>query len=904
MAESQQGGLIPDATYAEQEDSRFRIEARIRGIVSYRLVMFVVLPLTTIFAWPMVAQPVPFMILVVLTVAVNVIQLLLHFFDHSWADRLQFGAVVDAALYAGLAALSGFASSYFVYLFFPLILYSVVRFHRYQAWGLGLLAVGLLVLLQLLSGPETLVDSGQLGALLLGLLAVALATGEIGYLVTQSRNRAQEAVMGLVDANRRIQREQSESQERANQVQLLLDSTEEGIYGVDLEGNCTLVNPACLRMLGFERPDDVLGRNMHELIHHSWPDGRHYPKEACHVRLAVREGRSVHSEDEVHWRSDGTCFPVEYWARPIWREGELVGAVVTFVDISERLQAQEQQRRLSLALEKTDDAVSITDPDGTIRYVNPAFESVSGYSATELIGRSHKVLQSGQHEAKFFADMWETIRGGESWHDVVVNRRKDGSLYYEEKTVTPVKDDQGRIISFVSTGKDITEHREIQKRLRYLAHHDILTGLPNRAMLIDRLEHALTLAGPEHIVAVLFVDVDRFKVINDTLGHHFGDGILRSLAERLARRVSERDTVARLGGDEFAIIMEGVHATEEVATLASRLLLGLEEPFTVDDRSFVLTASIGISVAPMDGGDAAALLKQADIAMFRAKEQGRNRYQFYSTDLGAGVAHRLVLETRLREAIEQQRFELHYQPQVDLRSGQILGVEALLRLDAGKTNEVSPVQFIPILEDTGLILAVGEWVLQEACEQARRWTDLAPDLRMSVNVSGLQFGDPQWIGQIDRLLNATDLAPAQLEIEITESVAMQDDRNTAHTFAALGERGVRIAIDDFGVGYSSLGYLKRFPIDTLKIDRSFVRDLVHDRNAGTIVHTIIAMARTLELNVVAEGVETEGQVEFLRQLDCDIAQGFLFSPPESAALVEPILDGARQMRCGPLGQSG
>jgi diguanylate cyclase (GGDEF)-like protein/PAS domain S-box-containing protein len=575
--------------------------------------------------------------------------------------------------------------------------------------------------------------------------------------------------------------------------------------------------------------------------------------------------------------------------------------VVTFVDITERLRSQEQQRRLSLALEKTDDAVSITDPDGTIRYVNPAFESVTGYSAAELIGRSHEVLQSGQHEPQFYAAMWETVRRGDSWSDVVINRRKNGSLYYEEKTVTPVKDDHGRIVSFVSTGKDITERREIQRRLHYLAHHDILTGLPNRAMLIDRLEHALALAGPEHIVAVLFLDVDRFKVINDTLGHHFGDDILKSLAERLEQSASKRDTVARLGGDEFAIIMEGIQATDEVAALTGRLLAGLEEPFTVSGRTYVLTASIGVSVAPMDGRDAPALLKQADIAMYRAKDAGRNRYQFYSADLGAGVLRRLNLETRLREAIEKERFDLYYQPQVDLRSGEILGVEALLRLDPGRSIEVTPYQFIPILEDTDLILAVGEWVLQKACEQARDWANLRSGLRMSVNVSGRQFADPRLVDQIDRVLEATGLVPRQLEIEMTESVLMQDDPGISRVLSALGERGVRIAIDDFGVGYSSLSYLKRFPLDTLKIDRSFVNDLALDRNARTIAQTIIAMARTLELEVVAEGVETEEQVDYLREFDCDIAQGFLFSRPESASQAERLLDGTHSIWQAPSG---
>jgi diguanylate cyclase (GGDEF)-like protein len=468
---------------------------------------------------------------------------------------------------------------------------------------------------------------------------------------------------------------------------------------------------------------------------------------------------------------------------------------------------------------------------------------------------------------------------GEAYRDVLINRRKDGALYYEEKTITPLKDGSGVVQHIVSTGKDITERMENEQRLHYLANHDVLTGLPNRALLVERLDHALTLMRNEHPLGVLFLDVDRFKVINDTLGHQTGDRLLRQLGKRLEHSVRRGDSVARLGGDEFAVLVEAVEATDELANTAQKIISALEQPFVLDDHPYFITASLGISVAPTDAADAVTLLKHADIAMYRAKELGRNRYHFYSAELGNQVLRRLRLESRLREALEQQHFRLEYQPQVDVRTGRIVGFEALLRWDSPERDLVEPDQFVPILEETGLILPLGEWALETACRQVMQWTDIGGDLRIGVNVSGRQFSDPDFVQRVDRILAGTGLAAQRLEVEITESTIMRDDPNTMRVFQELAKRGIRIAIDDFGTGYSSLSYLKRFPIDTLKIDRSFVRDVPRDSDDATIVQTILAMAGTLNLEVVAEGVETDEQFAFLSDYGCDLVQGYLFSRP-------------------------
>ena len=551
-------------------------------------------------------------------------------------------------------------------------------------------------------------------------------------------------------------------------------------------------------------------------------------------------------------------------------------------EIDERVRAEARMRKLSRVVEQTDDTVLITNRDGFTEYVNPAFENKTGYHAKEAIGRKPNLIKSGLHDKKFYKKLWGTILAGKVFRGMFINRRKDGSLYYEEKTITPLKDDQGRVTHFVATGKDITERMEAQERLNHLAHHDALTDLPNRALLVDRLGHALAQAQRnERLVAVLFLDLDRFKTINDSLGHGIGDNLLKTVADRLRQCIRDSDSIARLGGDEFTIVLEGIKDVREVVVIAEKVLETIAQPFNVNGHELLTTASIGITLFPFDNDDIETLLQNADTAMYRAKKAGGNTYAFFTADMSKDAVQRLAMEGRLRHALERQEFTLHYQPRVDVRACRVTGAEALLRWwDPEKGDLVSPAEFIPLLEETGLIIPVGEWVLRTACRDFQAMAEAGgPSLRVSVNLSPRQFQQKDLVATVTRILEETGLDPKRLELEITESLLVDNVEAVAGTLRALHELGVHIAVDDFGTGYSSLSYLKRFPIDCLKVDRAFVRDVTDDPDDAEIVKAIIAMAHSLRMDVVAEGVETRDQLRFLRKLSCEEIQGYLFSRP-------------------------
>jgi len=665
------------------------------------------------------------------------------------------------------------------------------------------------------------------------------------------------------------------------QTRLLLNSTAEGIYGVDTKGICTFVNLACLNMLGYEHEEDLVGKSLHEMIHHTYPNGRHYPREECNVRLSTLQGQTVHQDNEVHWRADGTSFPVEYRSRPMYRNGELVGAVVTFVDITERRKVGEQMHKLSSAVEQTADAVMITDVDGIIEYVNPSFEHMSGYAAADLIGKTPRVLKSGKQSDAFYRELWKKLKRGETVSDTYINRRPDGSLYYEEKTITPIKESGSVIKYFLSTSRDITERKETERQLKFLAHHDILTDLPNRTLFLDRLKQALAGARwHDRAVAVLFMDVDRFKNINDTLGHESGDELLRELSGRLRRSLRDRDTIARFGGDEFVILLDDVAQISDVDKLVKKIHDSLEEPFTIKGSEFHITASIGISLYPTDGEDSSTLLRNADLAMYRAKDDWRNSYEFYSADMTTRAFERMTLENSLRQALEKEEFLVYYQPQVEIHTGMIIGVEALLRWQHPQRGLVAPDNFIPLLEDTGLIHPVGEWVLRTACQQGAEWHRQGfSSLRMAVNLSSRQFSSSDLVEKIKEILESCEFSADYLELEITESLLMSHAGKEQQVFEELSALGARLSIDDFGTGYSSLSYLRRFSIDTLKIDRSFVIDIPGDPDDSAITEAIVKLGQSLRLDLVAEGVETKEQLAFLESIGCGQVQGYLFSRP-------------------------
>ncbi len=604
----------------------------------------------------------------------------------------------------------------------------------------------------------------QLGESVIGVLMAVTHDGPRIYTardIALIEGLAREAAYALNAQQLREARARSEKAhlEQQELFGMLLNFTAEGIYGVDQQGICTFVNPAGLRMLGYERPDDMIGKVVHTLIHHTYPDGRPYPMEECAVRLSTREGKPAQADNEVHWRADGSSFPVEFWSHPIFRNGRIEGAVVTFVDITERKAAE--------------------------------------------------------------------------------------------------------------------------ARIKFLAYHDALTELPNRMLAKDHFEMAASFADRANAkTAFIFLDLDNFKTVNDTLGHSIGDALLKAAAKRLRECVRDTDTLSRQGGDEFLILLTDVRDPEAVTGAVEKILMRLAAPFDIKGQHLSTSISLGIAVYPDDGKDFDTLLKKADTAMYQAKEAGRNTYRFYTEQMNVDAFENLRMRNGLRQALERTEFVLHYQPQIDLVSGAVIGAEALIRWNHPELGMVPPARFIPVAEESGLIVQIGDWVLLEACRQAVAWREAGlPEMVIAVNVSAVQFKHHNLENSVVQALVDSGLDPACLELELTESILIHDAETVLASVKRLKSLGVKLSIDDFGTGYSSLSYLKRFDVDKLKIDQSFIRDMADDPNDAAIVRAIIQMARSLNLKTIAEGVEDERLLALLRLQHCDEAQGYHFARP-------------------------
>jgi len=545
-------------------------------------------------------------------------------------------------------------------------------------------------------------------------------------------------------------------------------------------------------------------------------------------------------------------------------------------------QLRESERRAASTLELAAIGIAHVDDAGRFLYVNPQLCTMLGYTEKELTAMSVRDVTHPDDLHKTDAAR-DQLRSGELDSFKMEKRylRKDGSTFWVNLSVAVKRDRQGHHVHDVSVVEDISARKTAEERVHYLATHDGLTGLPNRTMFAELLSLSVATARRQgNLCAVLFIDLDRFKIINDSLGHDAGDVLLREIASRLRGCVRASDVVARLGGDEFVVLLQGVTDEAQVAAIARGILSAAMRPVVILGQECRVTASIGICVHPAEGQGDDALMKNADMAMYIAKEEGKNNFQFYSSALHAGVAGRLALEASLRRALERQEFTLHYQAKVNFRSGAITGVEALLRWHSQELGAVSPTQFIPVAEETGMIIPIGRWVLRTACAQNAQWLrEGLPPVRVSVNLSMLQLNDKELIGDIQAALRDSGLPSELLELEITESMIMH---NADHAIRVLGEikaLGVRLAIDDFGTGYSSLAHLKRFPVDTLKVDRSFIREVERNPEDRAITEAIIAMGKTLSLTIVAEGVETPEQQAFLSQRACDEMQGYYFSTP-------------------------
>ena len=552
--------------------------------------------------------------------------------------------------------------------------------------------------------------------------------------------------------------------EQSEYIELLLDSTAEGIYGVNAEGIGTFVNPACLRMLGYEHEDELIGKCIHDLIHHTYPDGRPYPKEQCKIHLATQRGESTRVDDEVHWRADGSSFPVEYWSRPMVRDGKLIGSVVAFIDISERKKSEEQ--------------------------------------------------------------------------------------------------------------------------IRNLAYFDPLTKLPNRRLLMDRLGQAIIASNrTREFGALIILDLDNFKVLNDTQGHDVGDRLLIEVAQRLLTIARHEDTVSRLGGDEYVIIVEHLGTDQTTAVnkaelIAEKIHSELNKPYAIiqNQHAHHSTPSIGLTLFRGEALSVEGLLKQADVALYQSKGAGRNTIRFFNPEMQATIESRSAMESAMRNGLQQGEFQLFYQPQIDLEK-RLIGAEALLRWLPENQASVAPADFIPLAEDTGLIIPLGLWVMQTACAQLKAWSENPDtrDLQISINVSARQFHQPGFYEQLHDSLEHSGADPALLKLELTESVVLENIEDVIGRMQKIKALGVSFSLDDFGTGFSSLSYLKRLPLDQVKIDQSFVRDVTTDANDAAIVRAIIAMCHSLDMQVIAEGVETQSQLDFLKDSGCTRYQGYLFS---------------------------
>ena len=662
-----------------------------------------------------------------------------------------------------------------------------------------------------------------------------------------------------------------------------------GIFTSRPEGRFLSANHTLARMLGYAHAEELTAdvADIGEEIYAN-PEDREQLKYHLKTRGIIHDYR-------CQWVArSGSYFWVSIYAKAMKNKGDEIAFYQGFVsDITQRKKAEEETEQLMAAVERASDWIIITDTNGIICYANRAAEKLSGYPKEELIGRTPRLFKSGKHDPQFYQHMWDTIKAGDTYRAILTNRRKDGSLFDLYHTITPVRNDLGELNFFVVTSKDLTEQRLLEKRIDYLAYYDPLTGLPNRSLFLDRLSQAITLVEKnEHLVSVLLLDLDRFDLINDTLGPSGGDAVLRETAKRLSRIADEKSTVARLGSDEFGIILPEAPHTEDILRCIQRYQEAFSESMWIEGTELLVTASIGIAVYPNDSTNTEGLLQFANLAMSEARAQGANTYQFYAEGMNLRASEFLHLEKKLFDALSNDEFFLVYQPYVDAQTRQIRGMEALIRWQSPEYGEVLPGKFIPVLEESRLLSEVGQWILNTVCSQIARWQEKGLGVvPVAVNFSSLQFKQQGFAAHLSETVRKAGIDPRLLTCEITESTFMEDVAYTREILESIQGLGMSVSIDDFGTGYSSLSYLKRLPVNNLKIDISFIRQIADDPDDATIVSTIISMAHQLGLNTIAEGVETTEQWKIMRLLRCDMIQGFYFSKPLPAAEAEAWLPG-------------
>jgi diguanylate cyclase (GGDEF)-like protein/PAS domain S-box-containing protein len=729
--------------------------------------------------------------------------------------------------------------------------------------------------------------------MLIGMIGVANRPGgytqELAAWLEPVLSTCSTLITAFQNARKKKQAEQtlSESESRFREI---FNTANDAIFIHDAETGAILdVNQRMCEMYGYTHDEALLCRP-DDLSSGAPPYSA--AEAISKIQLALTEGPQT-----FEWLArarDGHLFWVEVGLR-LATIGNRQVTLAAVRDINARKQTETELRIASVAFESHESMI-ITDINGTILRVNHAFIESTGYSAEEAIGQTPRILKSGRHDVNFYRAMWDTLIKTGKWQGEVWDRRKNGEIFPKWLTISAVKGADGTVSHYVGSHIDISESKAAQEEIKNLAFYDSLTQLPNRRLLIDRLQQALASSGRDgRAGALMFIDIDHFKVLNDTLGHTTGDMLLQQVARRLGSCIREGDTVSRLGGDEFVVMLEGLsrqpfEAAAQVESLGEKILAALNQPYQLASHEHHSTSSIGATVFHGNKHEIEDLLKQADIAMYQAKKAGRNTLRFFDSQMQDAINARAVLEGELRKALNLQQFQLHYQVQVD-SSLRPLGAEALIRWMHPERGMVSPVEFIPLAEETGLILPIGRWVLDSACAQLKAWqaNTLTSGLVLSVNVSATEFRQASFMAQVQASLRLHGINPALLKLELTEGMLVENMENAIETMHALKKTGIQFSLDDFGTGYSSLQYLKRLPLDQLKIDQSFIRNLGSSNSDQAIVRTIIAMAASLNLEIIAEGVETEEQQQFLKDKGCSQYQGYLFGKPVPIGQFEAAL---------------
>ncbi len=683
--------------------------------------------------------------------------------------------------------------------------------------------------------------------------------------------------------------------ERAYQ-QAITDTMGEGLYAQDREGRLTFINPTGRQLLGYG-PQEALGECAHALFHRHAAN-EYTPPSDCPIQHRVNAGQAYEGE-EVFKRNDGHLIPVELASRPLYQEGLLVGSVTLFRDISERKRAEERLQLAASVFTSAHEGIMITDPEGHLLMVNEAFTRITGYSQDEVAGHNPNLLSSGRHDRAFYRLLWEQLRTEGYWRGELWNRRKNGELYLQLSTISAVRDEAGNLLHFVGLFADITEMKEHQEKLDFLAHYDALTELPNRVLLLDRLNQAMKLADREQRwVGVLYVDLDEFKGINETYGREVGDQMLLALAKRLAEIRRAGDTVSRLSGDEFAVVFVSLKTESECLQLAQRVLQALSRPVRIGNLLLETTASVGITYYPQgEEVDADQLLRQADQAMYQAKLVGKSRYHVFDAAGDRQLRDQHESLGRLERALARGEFVLYYQPKVNLRTGEVVGAEALLRWQHPERGVLAPGAFLDDLLGQPLEVELSRWVMSQALAQMETWRRKGVELAVSVNVPAQHLQQLDFIHQVQGLLQRyPELPRNSLELEILESSALDNLAHVTDVIKRCAALGVDFSLDDFGTGYSSLSYLKRIPVRILKIDRTFVRDMLEDPSDLALLEAIVQLAHVFQRQLIAEGMETPAQGERLLMLGCDVVQGYGIARPMPAEALPTWLEQWRERR--------